>query len=202
MSPTDTDTQVQRPRVEGEREQEILDATMAVLAEVGYDRLTMDAVAARAKASKATLYRRWSNKVTLVIDALQRLKQAHALPDTGSLRGDLLASYCGVGGVTSPESASSFMAVITAMAHDEEFAQAFRRDVLAPKTEATRRIFERARDRGKLRDGLDLDLIAPALAGIVLHRMYVLGRPPDPDTVAAVLDQIILPAVLAPTPDA
>ena len=56
--------------MEGDREQEILDAALEVLAEVGYDRLTMDAVATRAKASKATLYRRWTNKLTLVIDAL------------------------------------------------------------------------------------------------------------------------------------
>src|SRR3954470_6760096 len=60
----------QRPRVEGGREEEILDATVTVLAELGYDRLTMDAVATAAKASKATLYRRWSTKAELVVDAI------------------------------------------------------------------------------------------------------------------------------------
>ncbi len=200
MSPTDTDAQVQRPRVEGEREQEILDATLEVLAEVGYDRLTMDAVATRAKASKATLYRRWSDKVTLVIGALQSQKHQPELPDTGTLRGDLLASFCGEGGIVHKETTSTFAAVMTALAHDEEFAAAFRRDVLAPKSASTRRLFERARDRGELREGLDLDLVTPALAGIVLHRMFVLGTPPDTRTVTAVLDQIILPAVLAPGP--
>ena len=65
-----------RPRVEGDRELEILDATLEVLADVGYDRLTMDAVAARAKASKATLYRRWNDKASLVVDALL-VGQAH-----------------------------------------------------------------------------------------------------------------------------
>src|ERR1700759_5179485 len=60
----------QRPRVEGGREEEILDATVAVVAELGYDRLTMDAVATAAKASKATLYRRWSTKAELVVDAV------------------------------------------------------------------------------------------------------------------------------------
>jgi RNA polymerase sigma factor (sigma-70 family) len=72
-----------RPRVEGDREQEILDATLDVLADVGYDRLTMDAVAAQARASKATLYRRWSTKAALVIDALLSMKEPHELPDTG-----------------------------------------------------------------------------------------------------------------------
>ena len=92
-----------RPRVEGPREAEIFSATMEVLADVGYDRLTMDAVAQRAKASKATLYRRWNGKVSLVIDALHHhhQHQTPAVPvDTGSLRGDLIESYCGSGGLT------------------------------------------------------------------------------------------------------
>ena len=81
-------TPSERPRVEGDREQEILGATLEVLADVGYDRLTMDAVAAKAKASKATLYRRWTNKVSLVIEALQHTKGPHETPDTGSSRPD------------------------------------------------------------------------------------------------------------------
>ena len=60
MTPAEAATHL-RPRVEGDREREILDAALEVLAEVGYDRLTMDAVAQRAKASKATLYRRSSS---------------------------------------------------------------------------------------------------------------------------------------------
>jgi len=78
-----------RPRVEGDREQEIFDATLQVLEEVGYDRLTMDAVASAARASKATLYRRWNGKVALVIDALISQKGQPVVPDTGTLRGDL-----------------------------------------------------------------------------------------------------------------
>ena len=84
-----TETAATRPRVEGVREVEILDAALDVLADVGYDRLTMDAVALRAKASKATLYRRWNGKASLVIDALTT-PPARGLGcpvDTGSLRG-------------------------------------------------------------------------------------------------------------------
>src|SRR3954451_25394846 len=88
---------VPRPRVEGEREDEILDATLALLLEVGYDRLTMDAVARQARASKATLYRRWDDKPSLVVDAMVRAKQAPSVEahDTGSLRGDLMSTFCG-----------------------------------------------------------------------------------------------------------
>jgi hypothetical protein len=56
-------------------------------------------------------------------------------------------------------------------------------------------IFERARERGELRDDLDLDIIVPALAGIVLHRVYVFGDKPDPRLIERAVDQIILPAV-------
>ena len=82
-----------RPRIEGEREVAIFDATLRLLATSGYDRLTMDAVAADAKASKATLYRRWQTKADLVVDSLVWLKSCmpHDIPDTGSLRGDVLA---------------------------------------------------------------------------------------------------------------
>jgi AcrR family transcriptional regulator len=89
LTPIAPTTEGTRPRVEGDREQEIFDATLQVLEEVGYDRLTMDAVASAARASKATLYRRWNGKVALVIDALISQKGQPAVPDTGTLRGDL-----------------------------------------------------------------------------------------------------------------
>ena len=63
-----------------------------------------------------------------------------------------------------------------------------------------RLIFERARERGELRDGVDIDLLAPALAGICLHRLFLMGLPPDKDMIRRVVDQIILPAALAPQP--
>jgi len=194
MSAVHTDIVVSRPRVEGDREQEILDATLQVLGDVGYDRLTMDAVATRAKASKATLYRRWNGKVSLVIDALLSVKSTPDLPDTGTLRGDLIASFCGMGGLTDEQSVATFASVITAIHRDQDFAAAFRREVIGPKSQLSRTVFERARDRGELAEGVDIDLIAPALAGIVLHRMYVMGEMPDEALITRVIDQIIFPA--------
>ena len=185
-----------RPRVEGDREVEVLRATLAILADVGYDRLTMDAVAAGARASKATLYRRWNGKVSLVIDALLTVKTMTEAPDTGSLREDLIESYCGPGGLTDESSVATFACVVTALSRDQEFAEAFRREVMGPKIAVTRQIFDRARERGELAGDLDLDLLAPALAGIVLHRVYVLGEMPDAALIIRVIDQIILPAAL------
>ncbi|HEY3530584.1 MAG TPA: TetR/AcrR family transcriptional regulator [Nocardioides sp.] len=184
-----------RPRVEGDREQEILDAALAVLADVGYDRLTMDAVAHQAKASKATLYRRWNSKATLVVEALARSKGIPVVPDTGGLRSDLLTAFCGLGGLTEHGTTATLGAVMTAVSTDPEFAREFRAQVVEPKARVSRVIFERARDRGELRDDLDLDLVAAALAGIVLHRVFVFGDTPDQSLIERAVDQIILPAV-------
>jgi AcrR family transcriptional regulator len=204
VTPSDatTETHGARPRVEGDREQEIFAATLVVLADVGYDRLTMDAVATAARASKATLYRRWNGKVALVIDALLSVKSPPQVPDTGNLRDDLIESFCGHGGLTDHQSVATFASIITAISRDADFAAAFRDRVVGPKAAVARTVFERARDRGELRDGLDLDLLAPALAGIVLHRMFLMGLAPDQDTITRVIDQIILPAAMAPTASA
>jgi AcrR family transcriptional regulator len=192
-----------RPRVEGARESEILDATVHLLCHVGYDRLTMDAVAAEAKASKATLYRRWSSKSSLVVDAILRTKEALQVPqvDTGNLRDDLVQMACGQGALSDTRSAELMAAMVTALHHDPEFAEEFRSRVIAPKIAISREIFQRARERGEITADLDLDLLAPALAGIVLHRSFVLGQPTDEKTVARVVDEIIVPAATRPSPD-
>lgn len=193
MTPTETGT---RPRVEGERELQILDATLEVLDEVGYDLLTMDAVAARAKASKATLYRRWKGKPELVVAAITAHKGEATVPDTGSLRGDLIAAYCGSGGLDDPQAQSVLSAVVIAMGRDPEFAEVYRRDFIGPKVAASRAIYERARERGEVHPDSDLTVLAPALAGIVLHRAFLLGDAVTPELLGRVLDEVILPAAL------
>lgn len=196
MTSRATATESVRPRVEGEREAEILEAAVDLLLEHGYDRLTMDAVALRAKASKATLYRRWSSKAALVVDAVHRSKKA-ADPqdaDTGSLRGDLIATFCGPTGMTESDSTSLLAAVITALHTDDEFACLFRERFLAPKIEMNQRIYARARERGELASDCDIEILGPALPGILLHRAFILGQPITQDIVERVVDTIILPA--------
>jgi len=194
VTPTEAGT---RPRVEGERELEILEATLEVLAEVGYDLLTMDAVASRAKASKATLYRRWRGKPELVVAAIMAHKGDAAVPDTGSLRGDLLEAYCGSsGGLDDPVAQTVLTTVVTAMGRDPEFAEVYRRDFIAPKVASSRAIYERARERGEVHPDVDLSILAPSLAGIVLHRAFLLGDAVTPDLVGRVLDEVVLPAAL------
>jgi AcrR family transcriptional regulator len=188
-----------RPRVEGEREDEILDACVELVIELGYDRLTMDAVAKRARASKATLYRRWESKASLVVEALIRAKQAPHVDDhdTGSLRGDLLSTFCGHQGIN--ETATKVLgSVITALSTDPEFADLFREKFIAPKVAITQAIYLRAQQRGEIGPDADLEVIGPALAGILLHRTFILGVPPDDATIERVVDHVILPAVRNP----
>ncbi len=194
--PTSTQTG-SRPRVEGDREDEILDATLELLLEVGYDRLTMDGVARTARASKATLYRRWEDKPSLVVDAMVRARRAPELDDhdTGSLRGDLVSTFCGSLGIGRNDATGVLGSVVTALANDPVFASRFREAFIAPKVELSRGIYQRAIDRGEIPADIDLDVIAPALAGILLHRSFVLGLVPDDDLVERVVDHVILPAV-------
>lgn len=189
---------LQRPRVTGDREVEILEAALQILAEVGYDRLTMDAVAARARASKATLYRRWSSKARLVIDALLCEKEAVVDQDTGSLRSDLIAVFCGHGGLDDAHQLALIGSVVTAISRDSEFADAFRSEFIAPKAAVAQRIFERAIARGEIRPDVDLDVLVPALPGVILHRLFLLGDQPSQDLITRVIDQVILPAATHP----
>lgn len=187
---------IARPRIEGAREEEILDAAIELLLEVGYERLTMDSLAARAKASKATLYRRWESKPSLVVDAFNRSKRAvHGPPpDTGELRSDLVQAFCGPNALVPSNDTRLFGVIISALQTDPEFAETFRCQCLKPRVAAMQEIYRRAAERGELRPDADLPLIGPAFAGIVLHRAVLLGEPITPSLVERVVDQIILPA--------
>lgn len=197
MTPAETDEASSRPRIEGEREQEILQAALAVLCDVGYDRLTMDAVATRAKASKATLYRRWSSKSALVIDALIAEKEHPDIPDTGSLRDDLVQMNCGAGGLCDQKPVGILASVLTAIQRDPDFATEFRERFVGPKAAANRVVYDRARERGEIRDDLDIDLISHALPGIVLQRLFLLGDQPTEELITSVVDEIIIPVCRA-----
>ena len=185
-----------RPRVEGGREEEILDATVAVVAELGYDRLTMDAVATAAQASKATLYRRWSTKADLVVDAISRAKGC-PMPedvDTGSLRGDLISMSCGDGGFKDELPMSVIAGLITAMHRDADLQKAFRQRFLAPRLELVSKVYERAVQRGEIAPDVDVELLSVTLPAVIVHHAYILGVEPTDDLILRVIDNVILPA--------
>lgn len=179
---------------QGSRKDEILSAALGVLLSVGFDRLTMDAVAAKAGASKATLYRHWDSKGRLVIDALAHSMASCEVPDTGSLAGDLRALGSQSGGLLDQQSMTVIGTVVTAMANDGRLAAELRSAVIDPRVRAARGIWERAAMRGELREDLDLDVVEHALGGIVLSQVLLMGRDLSPGFVARAIDRVIVPA--------
>jgi AcrR family transcriptional regulator len=185
-----------RPRIEGARERQILLATLEVLGEVGYDRLTLDAVAARVKASKASLYRRWASKDALVSEAVGCLDdETPVLPDTGSLRGDLMA-LADAKGFFDVDRAGIVSALATAIHRDPETHEAIRHRLVADGTKHLRPLLRRAQERGQARPGLDVDLLSSVLPGLVLFRM-TFETPGEftPGLIRDIFEQIVLPAV-------
>ncbi|HEX4400047.1 MAG TPA: TetR/AcrR family transcriptional regulator [Galbitalea sp.] len=181
------------------RDADILDAALDVLAEVGYDGMTIDMVAARAKAGKATLYRRWPSKTELVIDAVACMKNSDIdpdnLPDTGTLRGDMIAMIKPPTIRDGEKKLRVMAGLISLLARNPELADVAHNAVIAPRARLNRILLQRAIDRGEIRDDLDLALIANISPSMVTYRTMMLRKPVDRDFLVSIIDKVILPAV-------
>lgn len=170
-----------RPRSE-EAHQAILDATLALLAEVGFSALTVEGVAARAGVGKATIYRRWPSKVPLVVEAFGGLPAFNDF-DTGSLAGDLeamLRAYLDLFNKTPL--ATVLPALASERAHDPALAALFN-PVLRQRRSPLMNALERARDRGEIAAGVDLELAADLIVGPIAVRLFFTGRRIQPKMV-------------------
>lgn len=181
------------------RDPEILDAALAVLAETGYDGMTIDMVAARAKAGKATLYRRWASKNELVIDAVAFMKKADIddahLPDTGTLRGDLLAMIK-PHSIDDGEKKLQIMAGLMSMlSRAPELADAANAAIVEPRAAANRALMQRAIDRGEIAADCDIDTLALITPSMAAYRALILRKPIDRAFLVSLIDGVLLPAV-------
>ncbi|GAA4524682.1 TetR/AcrR family transcriptional regulator [Amycolatopsis samaneae] len=177
-----------------EREQAILAATLALLGEVGYGTLTIDAVAARAHASKTTIYRRWNGKPELVKAALDDL-DAEAVadpPDTGTLRGDLLATLRASCARIDDRYAVLMTGLIHAMRLDPGLAEALRSHVDNEDLSPFPVIVARAIGRGELPGGTDAGLAHQVAEGQIV-RHTLLGHPLDAVFLTTLVDEVLLP---------
>jgi AcrR family transcriptional regulator len=185
--------------VRGEaREQAILAAVVELLGEVGYESMTMDAVAARARASKSTMYRRWRGKPELVRAAIDRYVAGRVLAagDTGSLRGDLYAVVGALREHLTPEFMAMMNGLMRAMKDDSELAASLSPLLLDENAEATE-IIGRAVARGELSPDVAADLaplVHEVIEAQVLRRM-TLGLGLDEDFGRHVVDDIVLPLI-------
>ncbi|MDF3302808.1 TetR/AcrR family transcriptional regulator [Streptomyces tropicalis] len=191
-----------RSRITPEREAELYEAVLDLLREVGYDALTMDAVAARTRSSKATLYRQWGGKAELVVRAIRHGKPGRIGEiDTGTLRGDLHALVAQDDDCTMERHSALMRGVAMAMHHNPDLRQAFREHLVEPEMTEFRRMLQRAVDRGEVRaDCPALDFLLHMLVGGFVTRALLDEQPPTRAFVTSYVDAVVLPALGVPTP--
>jgi len=171
-----------------------LHATAEVLAEVGYDRLTMDAVASRAKASKATIYRRWPDKTALVVETIRHIEdQLTRWQNTGSLRGDLLAVLGDITEAVRGDLGHIVSSVVSAMPHDAELAGAVREVVITRFRSGCATLLKRAQERGEVGMDVDPQLVYEVPMSLVLFRFLLADGPVDDSYVEFVVDSVVIP---------
>ena len=178
-----------RPRDPGVDES-ILSSTLLLLGEVGYAQLTMEQVAARARVGKASLYLRWPSKVALVADAVQRLRPdlVPAIPDTGSLTGDMREF---LRQLVRPRSAAAaaLPAVAGEASINPEMREAFRRGVAPALVDSVRTIVQRAVDRGELPPTADVELLSVLPMALLQQLRLIHERRPGEEVVGRIVAQ-------------
>ncbi|MFD7685718.1 TetR/AcrR family transcriptional regulator [Streptomyces sp. NPDC059781] len=186
-----------RSRITPEREAELYGAVLALLREVGYDAVTMDAVAARTRSSKATLYRQWGGKAELVVRAMRSQKPGGIADiDTGSLRGDLHAVVGREDDCVMEQNAALMRALAMAVHMNDDLRQAFKELLVEPEMEEFRRMIRRAVDRGEISpDNPALDYMVHMLVGAFATRTLIDDLPPTREFLTSYIDAVVLPAL-------
>lgn len=181
------------------RDPEILAAALDVLAETGYDGMTIDMVANRAKAGKATVYRRWASKGELIVDAVACMKTQDIdyehLPDTGTLRGDLVAMIK-PHAIEDGEKKLQIMAGLMSMlSRDPELADAANAAIVEPRARVNRILMRRAAERGEISADCDIERLALIAPSMSAYRVLIQRKPVDKAFLISLIDGVVLPAV-------
>lgn len=161
-----------RPRSE-RAEEAILKATSELLIERGFAALTIEEVASRAGVGKSSIYRRWSSKGTLALQAfVTEFLASQPPPDTGSLEGDMNAALAAwVRTVSGTPNGRVLVGLIAEAQHDRDLAVAWRETVVVSIRAPHRLMIERAIDRGEIPPGSDVDVLTDMLYGPAYHRL-------------------------------
>jgi AcrR family transcriptional regulator len=183
------------PNTLSARETELLAVTMELLQEHGYDRLTVDAVAAAARASKATVYRRWPSKAQLVLAALNEgLRHVAIPPNTGVLREDLLrlgSLICG----HAELHASTIGAVLSELPRNPALGDVLQHEFIHQRRAVIQEVLQQAADRGDIASAAISDELWDVMPGYLVFRFLIPGRPPTADTVRELVDDVIIPSL-------
>ena len=186
-----------RSRITPEREAELYEAVLDLLREVGYDALTMDAVAARTRSSKATLYRQWGGKAELVAKAVRHDKPGgFADIDTGSLKGDLHALTLRSDDCQMEQNSALMRGLAMAVHGNPDLLKAFKEHLIEPEMADFRRVLQRAVGRGEVRaDNPAIDFVMHMMIGGFAARSLIDEQPPTQDFLLSYIDAVVLPAL-------
>ncbi|GID29219.1 TetR/AcrR family transcriptional regulator [Paractinoplanes brasiliensis] len=170
----------------------ILDATLALLAETDYAKVTIEAIAARAGVGKQTIYRWWRRKGEVVLEALAEQAMPMALPDSGDLEADLRQVVrATVAEFGDPRLSATTRALTVEMLTDDDLAEQVRDRLLRPQLHAVRDRLAAAREQGQIRTGADLDLAVELMFGPVFHRWQLRNGPLDAEYADALADHVL-----------
>ena len=160
-----------RPR-SAKSHQAILKATLELLGEVGFEPMSIEAIATRAGVGKTTIYRRYNSKEELVADAIESIRQDVEIPDTGNLGQDLDRIIENAAQITlSPLGRQTVAMIISSAASNSQFAKIYWTKYLQPRREAFAVVIERAKTRNEIHNNLDPDLIFDSMSGIMLYAL-------------------------------
>jgi AcrR family transcriptional regulator len=177
----------------------ILDAVMAILLEDGYTGLTIDGVAVRAKVGRPAIYRRWSSKAALVVAALARSTGLAPAPDTGTLRGDLLAVQRHQVQLMNSDGFRRITPGLTAdLVADPELARTYLTEYIAPRRRSVWDALDRGIARGELPPGIDHAFISDLLTGPLFYRALVRGEHLEPEAADRTVDVVLAAHPIAP----
>ncbi|MBD1852477.1 TetR/AcrR family transcriptional regulator [Leptolyngbya sp. FACHB-711] len=160
-----------RPR-SAESHQAMLQATLELLAEVGFEAMSIEAIATRAGVGKTTIYRRYNSKAELVADAIESIREEIVIPDTGSLWGDMDALIQNAAQISlNPLGRQTVAMIISSASSNAEFAQIYWTKYLHPRREAFAVVLERAKARQEVKPDLDPGLVFDTMSSIMLYVM-------------------------------
>ena len=186
-----------RPR-DARCDQAILQATLEMLTEGGAGSLSIDGVAARARVGKATIYRRWSSKEALLLEALGTDTTVVESPDTGSLRSDLEAYFGAlIDRLTTQPKSDLLPHLIEAACYDPEVRKSLD-EYMSNRQTPLRAILLRAQQRGDIAAHIDLKVVVDVLVGPVIYRRLMTGDRLDRAYIRKHLDLVLTPAGLRP----
>jgi AcrR family transcriptional regulator len=188
-----------RPRDPG-ADRAILQATIELLAEEGYQGASIEAVAARAGVGKTTIYRRWPSKEPLVVDAIKRLKgRVEPLPprEDESTRDALIRSLGSFTKTIGSETGRMMAGLVAEMSRNPDLARAVRAGILEQRRELVRSILRRGIERGEIRPDADIEVVTDMLGGAIVTRVLLTGGPVSARLVRTTVD-VALGGIAAP----